>query len=99
MTSTGWIETATALGVNLRLAPCLPVHGRGDRSNEGVRDAADRSRTLSALRRRDREESAICVGYHRALTLVAISSAILTAESPGFALHVLMSMMTLFRNT
>ena len=35
--------------------------------------------------------------HHRAVTLAASCSAILTAESPGLALHVLMSMMTLFR--
>jgi hypothetical protein len=34
--------------------------------------------------------------YHRAVTLAAIWSAILTAVSAGSALHVLMSIMTLF---
>ena len=34
--------------------------------------------------------------YHRAATLAAIWSAIFSAESEGLALHVLMSMMTLF---
>ena len=34
--------------------------------------------------------------YHRAVTLAAIWSAIFCAESEGLALHVLMSMMTLF---
>src|SRR6185503_533682 len=34
--------------------------------------------------------------YHRAVTFAAIWLAIFTAESAGLALHVLMSMMTLF---
>jgi hypothetical protein len=34
--------------------------------------------------------------YHRAVTLAAISSAIFNADSAGLALHVLMSIMTLF---
>jgi len=49
---------------------------------------------------RDSRNASVCrlVGqrYHRAVTLAAIWSAIFNAESAGLALHVLMSIMTLF---
>ena len=81
------VRLRNAPGSNQEIRPEATVHtgyvaGRGERVG-----SAQRSSSVCRLVRQP---------YHRAITLAAIWSAIFNAESAGFALHVLMSIMTLF---
>ena len=66
--------------------------GNKRRSDRGAGGISDFARVNGKLKRVCRLNRSL----HRAVTLAAIWSAIFNAESAGLALHVLMSIMTLF---